>query len=495
MNILIADDERMVRVTLKSMLEDLNLNLQTIHEVDNGEALLKSLEHFSPDIAFVDIKMPKFSGLEAIKLAKSVSPDTQWVILTGFSEFEFAKQAIELGVSKYLLKPVSPQELQGTIDTLVKNNSANCYTLNKKFERDIIALYNRFDSAKELSLENITLRASFEAAVFYLDGDLSKYTAASAKKRFFSELSSIIDGLLSNEIRIALFNISDTQIATVCACNVSKTPANKDKIKAYFSKASELSGKYSNNELSITILRSSSFNSYRKLNESLLNIEKSSPIRVLLGIGSMYNLDKIESLYNSQSYIKLGSMIILLCKFFNEKKYLYFNNTLKQLEKTLSADSLKLDAIMKESMSKFLLCSINFSINTEGNTKTWIDSLYEYGESLLENIDVESGDYIDHIVQFISENYMHDIGINTIAEMLNITPNYLSSQFHKKTKMKFTDYLTEIRMLKAKELLAANKLSIAEIAESVGYLSTRHFTKLFLKYTNQYPSDYRKNLK
>nr|WP_275983826.1 helix-turn-helix transcriptional regulator [Paenibacillus hamazuiensis] len=89
---------------------------------------------------------------------------------------------------------------------------------------------------------------------------------------------------------------------------------------------------------------------------------------------------------------------------------------------------------------------------------------------------------------------MEDIGIGQIAGELNVTPNYLSSLFHKKTGCTFVKYLTRLRMYKAKELLAETGLQVQQVAEKVGYYSSRHFTKLFKDTNGVYPSDFKKNL-
>lgn len=88
---------------------------------------------------------------------------------------------------------------------------------------------------------------------------------------------------------------------------------------------------------------------------------------------------------------------------------------------------------------------------------------------------------------------MDDIGIGQIAGQLNVSANYLSALFHKKTGVMFVKYMTRIRMQKAKELFMNTNLQVRQVAEQVGYYSTRHFTKLFTQTFGTYPSDYRKN--
>jgi two-component system response regulator YesN len=89
---------------------------------------------------------------------------------------------------------------------------------------------------------------------------------------------------------------------------------------------------------------------------------------------------------------------------------------------------------------------------------------------------------------YIEQNYMYDIGINEIAEKLNVTPNYLSTYFHKKTGITFIRYLTEVRMLRAKKMLENPNITVQDVAGQVGYYSTSHFIKLFKEYFGVYPS-------
>ena len=119
MKILIVDDEKNIRMSLSSMLRELLREDTVIEEAETGEAMLYIVKHFKPDIGFVDIQMPVMNGLEAIKAAKNSTPNTKWIILTGFPEFEYAQQAVEIGVSKFLLKPISKQELQSSFEKLM----------------------------------------------------------------------------------------------------------------------------------------------------------------------------------------------------------------------------------------------------------------------------------------------------------------------------------------------------------------------------------------
>jgi two-component system, response regulator YesN len=120
MKILIADDEEYVRYELKELLLEIRIDLD-ISEVVNGTELLNKIDLQSFDAAFVDIKMPGFSGLEVIEKIVPKNLQTEWIILTGHSDFEFARKAISLGVTEYLLKPVSKEDLEQVLVKIETN--------------------------------------------------------------------------------------------------------------------------------------------------------------------------------------------------------------------------------------------------------------------------------------------------------------------------------------------------------------------------------------
>lgn len=112
MRLLIADDERLVRYSIRSMVEEMSLPFQAVHEARDGESLVESVRRLEPQIALVDIQMPKLNGLKAISSLVSDHPGTVFVILSAHNDFSYAQEAIHLGVFRYLLKPVDPAELE-----------------------------------------------------------------------------------------------------------------------------------------------------------------------------------------------------------------------------------------------------------------------------------------------------------------------------------------------------------------------------------------------
>jgi len=113
--VLIADDERLVRYTIRSMLEEMPVSFSAIHEVRDGEALVEAVRRLEPHLVLADIQMPKLNGLRAIAELVRDYPQTVFIILSAHNDFGYAQEAIRLGVFRYLLKPVEPAELEPAI--------------------------------------------------------------------------------------------------------------------------------------------------------------------------------------------------------------------------------------------------------------------------------------------------------------------------------------------------------------------------------------------
>lgn len=157
-----------------------------------------------------------------------------------------------------------------------------------------------------------------------------------------------------------------------------------------------------------------------------------------------------------------------------------------------------LSAATVKSIARFLQCSIQADLNETEKPKAWIESLRNAGgRPLAEKAkkDNANPDLVNRTIDYIEQNYAGELTIVGIAEALHVTPNHLSSLFHKRMGVTFMQYLTRLRMLKAKELLADPSTQVQQAAEQVGYFSSRHFTKLFKEFFDCYPSEYKRNLK
>ena len=138
MLILIADDDRLARYSLKSMLHDLDDGTFMICEATNGKTLVEQCRRLHPDVAFVDISMPHMDGLTAIEQCRQCSEDTQFVVVSGHSEFDYAKKSISLQVADYLVKPAEPKQLEALLKRLSQRLAHTRRNLNMDFQVKVL---------------------------------------------------------------------------------------------------------------------------------------------------------------------------------------------------------------------------------------------------------------------------------------------------------------------------------------------------------------------
>ena len=151
--ILIADDEPKIRRGLRSQIERLNLPIEVIGEAEDGEIALIMAEDQRPDILLVDINMPFMNGLDFIRSLRRTRADAKIIAITGYEEFEYARQALELNVHAYMLKPVEVAELQNALVTAIEDLAAE-RERNRHFEWAIAQIGDRRDYLREAFLRD-----------------------------------------------------------------------------------------------------------------------------------------------------------------------------------------------------------------------------------------------------------------------------------------------------------------------------------------------------
>jgi two-component system response regulator YesN len=506
MKVLIADDEYLARSSLRSMLDELDLPIELVGEAANGEEMVALVRRHLPEVVFVDIHMPQLNGLEAIRIAKTASPQTKWFILTGFPEFKYAQTAIRLGVTDYLLKPVGPQELNKVLSHFIQENKKSIAAQNKEFEHDIMALYHGLSSLAREGDDSIILKSHFIGAIFYVDSHLAESAVVERQLDFCRAIQRIADQTSANQIRIALFALPSGELATVGAWeprqDLQSLRALRDtstpRIQAYFRAAEQAVHHSSGRDLAITALLSEECSSYQALQDQSDQLQKLAPLRALCGVGRLWELAALRQVAARPGWLEFSHLISQACRCYREKAYLNYIKALHNCRRALCDVALIEDSHLKEALADFICCSMHCQVVLNQNVKSWIQALEDHGERMLGESHKEAGhnpDVISQIISFVDQNYMYDIGIGQIAEQLHMTPNYLSTLFHKKTGSTFMVYLTKTRMLRAKELLADPHIQIQQVAEQVGYSSARYFTKLFTESVGCYPSEYRSRFK
>lgn len=488
MLIIIADDERFVRAAIVSMLINLGIDRNSILECSNGKEFLEALKILKPDIAFVDINMPLLKGLDAIEQGKVYSPDTAYYILTGYGEFEYAKKAIEMKVSDYILKPVDSTTLENILKELQNKLFLKVVKENADFQAFILSqIYNNYNKTDGL----IKYKDNY-FKLLYICLEQKIFNSDSLTE-IVNTINTLTSSYLEEGALISIITIS-TQYILVTFSLGQKYESNINLAEDFFKHLISSLEKENINERKITTIEVNLFNGFDKYLNFLRRLESNATLRKIKGIGKSYTLSELELISNDENH-KLCDLLDTLLSSYNNGLYTEFIIYLNKLS----------DYICKQSSKK---SNFRFIEAIKTYLQVFMDLPIEYlalpidtfFKVLIEHVDknllkrYEKEDYIESAKLFIENNYMLDIGVNTICDQLKLSPNYFSTIFHAATGKKFKKYLTDLRMLKAKKLIIETNLSIEKISREVGYFSTSHFIKLFIQYYGCSPTNMKDKL-
>ena len=454
MNILITDDEPLIHISIEKLIQACDPTLQIFHAY-NGHEMLNLLAEHKFFLAFVDIKMPGLSGLETIRQALEISPLTRYYIMSGFDEFEYAKQAIKLKVDDYLLKPLDQKTIQETILAAKNANQA------LKRERKTV-FRNWLESGLNHRRGSLNQYSSYYCSLLLVTLDHPTFPKETILEKLMPYTDNFVSVLLENQLFLLCFS-DDSELLR--------------SIRQQLSHQSYSQG--------ISLFASSVTCKTEELSVMLEQLQKYSSLRILLGIEKFYFLKPLleqprELLSVCTKFLKWQSACI-------NKDFTEFINQSDEICRQL--ESSKAWEPYWENILRFLSCSMDESIPPSTACTELKDLLYKYGKTLLHPSD--NGEIIQSIIEYIQAHYC-DVSIAFLSEHFGLSANYISTLIKQKLGIRYNDYITKLRLDQAKKLLLSTNQSVKEITSACGYYSQSHFTKLFIEHENCTPTEYRK---
>lgn len=490
MIILIADDDRLVRFTVKSILRELLGDTDDIFlETANGRDMVSLCAREKPDIAFVDISMPYLNGLEAIAESRKASPHTKYVIISGYSDFAYAQQGIRLGVAAYLLKPLDVGQMEEIMEQLQLELRKQKQEHNSKFQLRVMNAFNYYTAVGAAENEEEIVRRGQEYLVvlLYVRAGGKREDSLMLQKRLVGEIGELGEGVVVRKGHYAVTNTSEGNICIV------------------FDVVSQ--------EMKEYVLRR-----IRKISEAALGEMREGKQPECFHYFRWFSKNTLTEVFavcerlDAQTHLLGEWKNGAVREYSGRSKGEYESGFLRQIEDLLDAwkqaDGIACKEIINGLWRKYkdrapeidlhslsAYCSAVCGCPIESQSlHHFFRSFVEYSEQMYSGTAVEENDMIEQVKAYIQKYYTSDISISQIAEHFGLTANYLSTLFHRKAGCKFIDYLTEVRMEAAKRLLIQNgTASVQDIALMVGYNSARHFSSLFQKQTGETPSAYRKS--
>lgn len=522
-SLLIAEDEDIIRNGLAAIINKMDLPLEVIACVSNGEQALVSARKSKPDIIITDIVMPKITGLDLISTLRSDGFSGEIIIISGYSDFNFARKAIAFNVNDYLLKPIQKTELKTALSKIIVSLEKSQME-GSQDEKKISEYINTINEYKKVWIKNILLSHYRDGSdVRYdceLDLNFNQYRIRAISIHFNCAKSNKNIELIHDYSRQLLQEIKKQYEAIyffeidwnffVCILKTDGDESNK--LNSFFSSMENHIRNSNFYNLSIHM----GISDIAERPENVPSIIKHSEVSLY---SQYFDNKRVVYLYESNFENNFAA-------FFQPKQYELIANAAMFSKTNLISDNINVlfnkisqDDSANPGILIFTIRKINMAIksacekvgnpvsleNELRNTllasrslphlKTAIASLLIKKLEEYNNQEVKNQNYtIRYVLKYIEENYRSNIDLNTVSNLVFMNANYLSSLFKKTMGMGFVGYIQNFRIEKAKTLLMDPKMKIYEIAQLVGYNNNKYFCKLFKQLTGTTPVEYREKI-
>ena len=542
LKIFLAEDEVVVRETIKRMIPWEELGFELVGEAADGEMALPLLIRQQPDLLITDIKMPFMDGLTLARLAKKEIPGLKVVILSGYDDFNYAKQAIGIGVEDYLLKPITKNALierlseirsryehektqkeyyekfQREMQAYEKNSSRDFFEALVGGSMDMMEVYKR---AEKLGLDIVA--EAYNVLIFTMNcdedfsGQRDEYSSWEAEslellENFFAGHSSAMlfrSNIFSYGVLLKGQREAIEENTRACVDEIRKILSRQDGRREWFLAVGQSVERLSQIQKSYHTA-SRAFSQRYLYDENILYYDE---METMEHPGGQEETE--DNAYLQKVDVNALNPAIL-------QKFL--SNGLQEETENFVKDYFY--AIGQEPMESlvfrnYVILNVRFSVisfikglgcdTNEMESADTEEVLAESGKNMesaiayakkmisqaIEIRDQNSGNknrsILKTAVDFIDSHYMdEEISLNTVANVANVSSNHFSALFSQNMGQTFIEYLTTLRMNKAKELLRCTGMRSSEIAGEIGYKDAHYFSYLFKKTQGMTPSDYRK---
>ena len=494
--LVIADDEYFIRQRLKKIIpwEHTDLSLTLAGEVSNGLELLDLLKHTTVDIILLDIKMPKMTGLDSAKKIHALYPHIQIIILSGFNEFEYARTAMRFGISHYLLKPVESAALEAALK--------DCVQKIHSYHQEQSRLQNSYHYEMCSMISSVLSKQKTPSDFFHQYPRCSSYRYGLFLGLFIKEnQNSFILKLASAFHAMGLF------------CEYFHETDYTSIFFIFTTDKSSIS--HIESFLTDTIASTDTYTFMTAGNFFDLSDNWIKPYRRVLHLlllryfqpESILHLE-YESLPERELYpdsTKLRQKLILLI---NTKKpdefELFLSDLFSDIYQKRNLNYMQL--LITEILLTYTICYPD-KIDSNLNITEFVSGLFDEEHSLepLKEILVSYGlqcmrsaahspsdIYLSQKIRsYIQQHYTDPaLSVSTLAETFRLNASYMGTLFKKINNQSILQYLIEVRMEAAKELILTSNYRISDVAEMVGYTDVFYFSKRFKKMYGSSPKDF-----
>ena len=527
--IMIADDESIVIDALQFIIERNFEDQCIIESAKTGRKVIELAEYFQPDIIFMDIQMPGINGIEAMREIRRHNDHIIFIVVSAYVKFDYAKEAIGIGVLEYINKPIDKDVIIATLQKAM----------------------HKVDEAKERRSIDLAYKEKLEIVTPIIEnGFIYSLLYKKDEKEEWDNFRTLL-GIEEEEGYMMSLQFGEPsekeQMENVIGTSVrlqKEYPKIREVMKSFFHCCV---GNMMGNTIAVLVPCDPAGDSeeYEKRIEVIetgrkmvRELRKTVDAKFRLGVGAVHETDSLAESYNeairsleynsSDSVVHVNDLPIL-CNYEEDypietEKMLFRNIENGDLHKALYYGKSIFDWMVKSYSQKVMdikLKVLEFVLRAErigfesGGMVYHFDmrseylqkiidisdygQLYEWFEKKISNVcrniltkkEESTMDIVKKAQMYIEENYAKDIVLDEVSKELQISPYYFSKLFKKRTGINFSEYLTNVRIDKAKELLTQSSMNIKEISLEVGYSDANYFSRVFKKNVGISPTEYK----
>ncbi len=525
--VMVADDEGIVIDSMKFIIEKEFGDTCQVECAKSGRSVVELAERFRPDIAVIDIHMPGINGIDAIKEMKKFCTGTVFIVMSAYDKFDYAKEAIKLGVIEYITKPMEKmkvvsvlkkamEQIDGertkrsnellikekleTVEPIIENGLIYDILLQEHFEEDI-------DSYR--TILGITENYGYMMAIVCGDSQEGNRmtNAIGSSVKVSGKYHEIREGVKSL-FNCKIGNVMANKIAVLIPCEDDRLEYNERtelidrarELVRYLRKKTDISFRIGIG--GVKPLRELG-DSYREALNALIattgTVAHVDDLVITCGYEDDYPKSMEKPLFDAISKGDMNETKVMVDKYADWMCQRaadgdLMSMRLKALEFALYAEHISYQnggQTYHYSARKDYLPQLMELADTESIREWFTRKMLDACRNVVKKREERSGDIIRTARKYIKDHFDKDISLDDVSRVVNISPYYFSKVFKEECGLNFIEYLTNIRIDNAKKLLENSNLSIKEICVSCGYTDPNYFSRSFKKNVGVTPTEYK----
>ncbi|HWR08454.1 response regulator [Sporomusa sp.] len=531
--LMIADDEQLERQALRFIIEKDCPEIRVISETGDGKSAVALAITEKPDIVLMDIRMPEMSGLEAARTIREQLPNTSIVMLTAFDEFSYAKDALSIGAMEYLLKPLRPKDLLQTLSAVTekigqrKRKEQEEADLRKNLDEAMPFIKNSF--IHDLVSGKVTDLANFRERAAFLGVKADSGVILVANIDHFKQITRSVSELERQVVKQQVYQ----QVCKIAGKETLVIPFGGDEIIILMGyegcgqqelvetqvreTALRIRDGITEFGISLTIGIGRYFKDPLQIHKSYLEAVSAEQQKFYMGDNQIIHIDDLPHLSavpfrypfnyerNLLDKVRCGerqqakeALRQLLHEIFTAKASI---ETVKacvlELLIVLSRAAVEGGASLEQlTLLNFTCINHLMGCGDREEVRRWIlDALDQFMDNMLEHRSSMNARLINKACAYITENFHKSISLDEVAQTVHLSPYYFSRIFKAEQGCNFVDFLTKVRIDKAKKLLQNPELTVVRVASEAGYQDASYFCRVFRQEVGVTPNQYRTKLK